>query len=213
MVFQRIVRLDITFPDFFDTEAKDLVRKLLTLQPTERLGAMDPQRYSSIRAHSFYNGLEFDKLLEMESPLTSHAQIREKNMQSVKNISRPSRYLTPGLNQEQLMRLMGLSNSTMMNTIEALEPQSTPVSVPVPEQTPRQRRPSDFLQMSEQEKLDRLDNQREHNEWHQTANENLIIKQGLVSMRKHKVNFIAFSVSLSSQCRHFYRACFPTSIC
>ncbi|MCP6508632.1 hypothetical protein NL478_28110, partial [Klebsiella pneumoniae] len=38
------------------------VQKLLTLDPNERLGARDARRYTSIRSHPFYDGLDFDTL-------------------------------------------------------------------------------------------------------------------------------------------------------
>lgn len=62
IIFKKIEKLDYSFHEGFDENAKDLVKKLLVIEPKERLGAKDKTYYSSIRCHPFFHGLDFDNL-------------------------------------------------------------------------------------------------------------------------------------------------------
>ena len=44
--FQKIQKLDYTFQEGFNEEAKDLIRRLLVIEPRERLGARDNVYYT-----------------------------------------------------------------------------------------------------------------------------------------------------------------------
>jgi len=51
--------------------AKDLLRKMLAHDPKERLGCkevpdIDPDGVNSIKEHTFFRGVDFDKVLSME---------------------------------------------------------------------------------------------------------------------------------------------------
>lgn len=71
LIFKKIQKLDYTFQEGFNEEAKDLIRRLLVIEPRERLGARDIECYKSIREHSFFRGVDFGKLTEsMPSTLT-----------------------------------------------------------------------------------------------------------------------------------------------
>lgn len=52
-------------------EAKDLISKLLTLNPRNRLGAGPPgskNDYNALKNHPFFNGLEWKGIFEREAP-------------------------------------------------------------------------------------------------------------------------------------------------
>lgn len=69
LIFQKILKLDLTFPDGFDETAKDLVEKLLQIDPTQRLGMDDePDCYKSIRAHPFFDGIKWEGLRQQTPP-------------------------------------------------------------------------------------------------------------------------------------------------
>jgi len=62
LIFKKIQKLDYTFQEGFNEEAKDLIRRLLVIEPRERLGARDNVYYTSLREHSFFRGVDFEKL-------------------------------------------------------------------------------------------------------------------------------------------------------
>lgn len=70
LIFQKITACDYSFPENFDEEAKDLVTRLLRFDPKERLGSSDSNelRYFSIRKHSFFEGIKWDKIRTTEPP-------------------------------------------------------------------------------------------------------------------------------------------------
>ena len=59
---QKIQKLDYSFQEGFNEEAKDLIRRLLVIEPKERLGARDKIYYTSLREHSFFRGVDFGRL-------------------------------------------------------------------------------------------------------------------------------------------------------
>jgi hypothetical protein len=71
IIFQKILKLEYEFPNGFSPLARDLVEKLLVLDPSQRLGAQDlaaSPRYDSIRSHPFYKGIDFDTLHKRTPP-------------------------------------------------------------------------------------------------------------------------------------------------
>ncbi|KAH7908109.1 kinase-like domain-containing protein, partial [Hygrophoropsis aurantiaca] len=54
--FRRIEALDYTFPNDFYPDAKDLVQRLLVLDPSHRLGVDPKSSPSELRAHKFFTG-------------------------------------------------------------------------------------------------------------------------------------------------------------
>lgn len=62
LIFKKIERLEYTFTEGFNEEAKDLIQKLLVTDPQMRLGVKDKILYSSLRAHPFFKGIIFEQL-------------------------------------------------------------------------------------------------------------------------------------------------------
>jgi 3-phosphoinositide dependent protein kinase-1 len=65
LTWQKIKSLDYTFPDGFDEDAKDLVRRLFVRDPTQRLGAGGPDSahsYTALRAHPFFASVSWETL-------------------------------------------------------------------------------------------------------------------------------------------------------
>ncbi len=82
LIFQKIQKLDYSFHEGFNEHAKHLIQRLLVIEPSERLGAKDKvgpsdfallfqnlsltfelqTPYTSIRAHPFFTGMDFDRL-------------------------------------------------------------------------------------------------------------------------------------------------------
>ncbi len=80
LIFQKIQKLEYCFHEGFDEHAKDLIGRLLVIEPSERLGANDGTYYTSIRAHPYFAGIDFDRLHESSPPV-------------------PAEYLPPALSQ------------------------------------------------------------------------------------------------------------------
>lgn len=68
----KIMEEDPKFPEGFPEVAKDLCMKLLEKDPFKRLGAGKPGSENDIfalKSHSFFEGIDFDKLHSKESPI------------------------------------------------------------------------------------------------------------------------------------------------
>lgn len=178
MLFRKILSLDYDYPNGFNADAKDLVQKLLVLDPTKRLGAKDTQRYISIRSHPFYEGLDFDTLHTTNPPPIYPYLPGNSEEQELRSHYRVPDHLEPGLDDKQLTRLLGLDGQSSSTT---------------PEPVPRPRKRSGILQMDDEEKQHQLNQQRCNNKWHSVVEGNLIIKQGLVDKRKVSFNVFTYN--------------------
>lgn len=64
--FQKIQECKYEIPSFVPPDAKDLITKLLTLKPEERIGHEEyDSDYKSIRQHSFFNGINWNTVATM----------------------------------------------------------------------------------------------------------------------------------------------------
>ncbi|KAI8060445.1 kinase-like domain-containing protein [Gongronella butleri] len=61
LIFQKIKNLDYDFPEGFDPSAKDLVQKLLLLAPEKRMGSEHQGGSAAIRAHPFFDGMDWQQ--------------------------------------------------------------------------------------------------------------------------------------------------------
>ncbi|XP_077290138.1 phosphoinositide-dependent kinase 1 isoform X3 [Arctopsyche grandis] len=164
VIFQKIINLDFKFPEGFDSQARDLVQKLLVLDPTKRLGAMDKgPTYDSIRNHPFFRGVNWDTIREQRPPPIYPYLPGKAAEESFRSQYRVPDHLEPGLGDVQLSRLLELDLAD-----------TAPVS-PIP---------AGILNMSTEEFKREIEKQRENNKWHRFVEGNLILKYGLVDKRK-----------------------------
>ncbi|CAJ1976648.1 unnamed protein product [Sphenostylis stenocarpa] len=61
LIFQRIIARELRFPDYFSDEARDLIDRLLDLDPARRPGA-GPDGYTILKLHPFFKGVDWDNL-------------------------------------------------------------------------------------------------------------------------------------------------------
>lgn len=103
MVFQKIQNMDYNFPENMHQQAKDLIEKLLIIDPEKRLGATDPkeQFYKSIRNHEFFSSVDFDKIYSQSSPLLLLSELKKENFNFPDDVE-------PGLGESQLNRILQL---------------------------------------------------------------------------------------------------------
>lgn len=74
LIFQKIKHLEYTIPNHFSPEAKDIIQKLLTLDPTKRLGKEGTE---AIKQHPFFDGLDWEHLFECKAPSLKEALAEE----------------------------------------------------------------------------------------------------------------------------------------
>lgn len=106
LIFQKIQNVDYDFPEDFDSDAKDLVTKLLRFNPKDRLGADDSieTRYHSIRNHPFFEGIKWNELFKCTPPEMKLPQdLQEDSQQQEFDIPDD---IEPGLGQRQLRRIL-----------------------------------------------------------------------------------------------------------
>jgi 3-phosphoinositide dependent protein kinase-1 len=77
LIFQKILKLDYSFPDNFDADARHLVEAILVLDPRQRLGveSFKNDTYPTIRDHPFFLSMSgrWENLHTEPSPLTAPA--------------------------------------------------------------------------------------------------------------------------------------------
>ncbi|KAF7259362.1 hypothetical protein EG68_03362 [Paragonimus skrjabini miyazakii] len=66
--FGKIFNLSYTFMDGFDPDAKDLVQRLLVIDPLKRLGSPTSGGPSGLHTHPFFTGVEWDTLPNQTPP-------------------------------------------------------------------------------------------------------------------------------------------------
>lgn len=118
LIFQKILERDLNFPEGFNKLAKDLVQRLIQIEPIKRLGAKDQSDlYESIRNHEFFDGIVWDKL-RSQTPPPIHPYLPGLDGSGEEETVeyRVPEHLEPGLGDEQLRRLLelelGTSNSS-----------------------------------------------------------------------------------------------------
>lgn len=67
-IFQKIQKLEYEFPDGFDPVARDLVEKLLVIEPTRRLGCDELGGIEKLKSHPFFEGIDWAHLAEKKPP-------------------------------------------------------------------------------------------------------------------------------------------------
>ncbi|KAM7532322.1 hypothetical protein LguiB_035732 [Lonicera macranthoides] len=67
LIFQRIIARDIRFPNYFSDEARDLIDRLLDIDPSRRPGA-GPDGYVSLKKHPFFDGVDWKNLRSQTPP-------------------------------------------------------------------------------------------------------------------------------------------------
>lgn len=192
LIFQKILSLKFEIPDGFDSLARDIVSKLLVLDPLGRLGAKDQegQGYPSIKAHPFFINIDFETLhIQVPPPIYPYLPGTSEHEEMRSHYKVPDD-LEPGLDDKQLTRLLGLE-LTNTGKVESYIKKS--VEKPfLDEKKENQEQPKfdlrnknkNITNLSSREFSHRLDQQKISNQWNNFVEGNLILKQGFVNKRK-----------------------------
>lgn len=69
-IFQKVLSLSYSFPDLFPTNAKDLITRLIKIEPIDRLGTNEQGGYEALKSHEFFHGIKWNGLHEQDAPLS-----------------------------------------------------------------------------------------------------------------------------------------------
>lgn len=166
LIFQKITKLELSFTSDFDHQAKDLIFKLLVLDPTKRIGVDDNSPYASIRNHNFLKDIDFTSLRNNDPPVPFENVNGASSSDML--IEEPYKFpdnLTPGLNAKSFAAMIGLSSD--------MKPEIVEMTSEI----------NDFSKISKEEKLFRLAKQKT-DIWHAFTDDELIIWRGFVNKRK-----------------------------
>ena len=69
LTFQQIINCRYEFPEEgIDPEAKDLIQKLLKLDPKDRIGSEQSGGYDVLKSHPFFDGVDWDNITTTTAP-------------------------------------------------------------------------------------------------------------------------------------------------
>ncbi|XP_073840176.1 phosphoinositide-dependent kinase 1 isoform X2 [Musca autumnalis] len=200
VIFKEIIACNLDFPQGFDKDAEDLVKKLLKLNPAERLGAQDINgHYESIRSHPFFKNVDFEAVRQTTPPpispfLPDLVREDENEFMLCDN-------LEPGLDDRQLTRLLGkelgcISDDDVMerkmsggsNKTKTGGGSNTTTTVTVRNTSSathgnNQKSAKNSFDLSDMEKHKRLEAQKS-DKWHVFTDGEVILKKGFVNKRK-----------------------------
>ncbi|RXM32385.1 3-phosphoinositide-dependent protein kinase 1 [Acipenser ruthenus] len=179
LIFQKIIKLEYEFPEKFFPKAKDLVERLLSLEPSKRIGCDEMGGYEPLKAHPFFESVTWNNLhLETAPKLTPYLPAMSEDDEDCYG------------NYDDLLSQFGSMQVAQSSSAQSLA---------VPECEPPKRSSSNIeqyihdldnnsfeldLQFSDEEKQLLLEKQTGGNQWHQFVENNLILKMGPVDKRK-----------------------------
>ena len=67
-IFQKVIRVSFTIPENFPATANDLIRRLVVAEPEKRLGASETEGYDQLKAHEFFQAINWSNLPEQTAP-------------------------------------------------------------------------------------------------------------------------------------------------
>uniref|UniRef100_A0A8D3D0Y9 3-phosphoinositide-dependent protein kinase 1 n=1 Tax=Scophthalmus maximus TaxID=52904 RepID=A0A8D3D0Y9_SCOMX len=179
LIFQKIIKLEYEFPEKFFPKAKDLVRQLLSLDPSKRIGCEEMGGYDPLKQHPFFDTISWSDLhLQTPPKLTPYLPAMSEDDEDCYG------NYDDLLSQFSNMQVAQSSSSHSLSPHESTPPQRSSSNI---EQYIHDLDNNSFeldLQFTEEEKKLLLDKQTTGNLWHQFVENNLILKMGPVDKRK-----------------------------
>ncbi|KAM9774034.1 3-phosphoinositide-dependent protein kinase 1 isoform 2-T2 [Syngnathus typhle] len=179
LIFQKIIKLEYEFPEKFFPRAKDLVKQLLSLDPSNRLGCEEMGGYDPLKQHPFFDTISWSDLhLQTPPKLTPYLPAMSEDDEDCYG------NYDDLLSQFSNMQVAQSSSSHSLSPHESTPPQRSSSNI---EQYIHDLDNNSFeldLQFTDEEKLLLLDKQTSGNPWHQFVENNLILKMGPVDKRK-----------------------------
>ena len=184
IIFKKIEKLEYSFHEGFDPDAKDLVKRLLVIEPKDRLGAIDKKFYTSIRDHPFFKGLDFENL-HQALPAVLAPFVKDSHAPDPVWAKYPD--LRPGV-EGMMKRLIGDTSSDEEPPFwndDSLDPGSGSHFLHVPSAAAERNRSRSkksilkpLTEWSAEERAEKLQQQSLINDFHKFVEGHLILKQG-----------------------------------
>ncbi|XP_023343921.1 3-phosphoinositide-dependent protein kinase 1 [Eurytemora carolleeae] len=188
LIFQKILKLEYSFPDQFNSEGADLVKRLLTLEPEKRLGftdICDHVCYKSIKSHPYFRDLDFENLYRTPSP---HLDLYSDMYMEQDPVWDKYPDMTPGLGKSNTDRLFRETlDEPGLTSEEEEEEGEQDLSNPcysLTSQTSCIPESGDMNDLTSEDRNKLLEEQKKNNEYHRFVENNLILKQGLLDKKK-----------------------------
>uniref|UniRef100_A0A671WI57 3-phosphoinositide-dependent protein kinase 1 n=1 Tax=Sparus aurata TaxID=8175 RepID=A0A671WI57_SPAAU len=179
LIFQKIIKLEYEFPEKFFPKAKDLVKQLLSLDPSKRIGCEEMGGYEPLKEHPFFDTISWSDLhIQTPPKLTPYLPAMSEDDEDCYG------NYDDLLSQFSNMQVAQSSSSHSLSPHESTPPQRSSSNI---EQYIHDLDNNSFeldLQFTEEEKQLLLDKQTTGNPWHQFVENNLILKMGPVDKRK-----------------------------
>lgn len=178
IIFKKIEKLEYSFHEGFDDDAKDLVKRLLVIEPKERLGARDKSYYTSIRTHPFFKGFDFDSL-SLSAPAAFEPFVQAADIPDPVWTKYPN--TKPGVGRlVELMCGQTSSDEELLERCGNSEDTTDGVGALVYTDTKKSRSKKSVLQstISDEERRAKIKLQSQTNEYHKFVEGHLILKQG-----------------------------------
>ncbi|KAI9256536.1 kinase-like domain-containing protein [Phascolomyces articulosus] len=87
LIFQKIKNRDLAFPEDFPEVAKDIVEKLLVLEPSARLGSEATGGIEALKQHPYFEGVDWETVWESQAPpLKDRLEAKLKKIRPVQNL-------------------------------------------------------------------------------------------------------------------------------
>ncbi|KAL4239246.1 3-phosphoinositide dependent protein kinase-1 [Mactra antiquata] len=118
-IFQKITKLEYEFPEGFNSLARDLVQKLLVLDPDKRLGSDEMGGFDALKSHDFFTGIDWDHLEETKPPeLVPYLPATASNPQQCWST------MKPGLTDKRIGEILTANLITEQERKQRLEEQA-----------------------------------------------------------------------------------------
>uniref|UniRef100_A0A7E4W0N5 3-phosphoinositide-dependent protein kinase 1 n=1 Tax=Panagrellus redivivus TaxID=6233 RepID=A0A7E4W0N5_PANRE len=180
-IMRRVMNLEYEMPENFSPVTKDLIQKLLVIDPMKRLGSLEMGGTLAVRDHPYFNDVDWENIAYRRTPDLMSLLHPEFEAQHTFPPVRPD-VMYPGLDERAMTRMVGLGRFSSAGSAEGYYQMNTP-SPDTDNQKGSFGKEKPALSSDEILQL-KLAKQKNDNPFHQFVMNNLIVKQGFVDKRK-----------------------------
>nr|QWX95806.1 3-phosphoinositide-dependent kinase [Strongyloides stercoralis] len=184
-----IKTLSYDFPQGFPDTSQDIVKKLLVLKPSERLGSQETGGIEALQSHPFFDGIDWENLTKLTPPeLKPYLPASAGEPAFYSDVYCNSTDISPGLNDAQMAKLICFNeflqdwqNEQNDTTLERNEKYDNNVENVVDK--PKINKKTLFARCEEEYDM-MIQKQRLEHKYHRFVEDNLILKSGIIDKKK-----------------------------